>query len=107
VGGQVFHRDSDLPISSGLVRAGAKYDHIAVLFHDSLLQFGYNIDMEIINIIKAISSKRFRVTAHARKEAAEDRLKFKEIYQSVENGMIIEDYPSDKPYGSTTLKRGN
>ncbi len=59
--------------------------------------------MDIIKIIKAISSQRFRITAHARKEAAEDQLKFKEIYQSVESGMIIEDYPSDKPYPSCLI----
>ena len=59
--------------------------------------------MEIDAIIEAISTKRFRVTSHARKEAAEDQLAFKEIYQSVENGQIIENYPNDKPYPSCLI----
>lgn len=59
--------------------------------------------MDIVAIVQAISSKRLRITAHAHKEAAEDQLKFKEIYQSVEDGQMIEDYPGDKPYPSCLI----
>lgn len=41
-----------------------------------------------------------RVTDHADEEAQNDRLTYKEIFSSVANGEIIEEYPRDKPYPS-------
>ena len=56
--------------------------------------------MEIENLIQAIRAGRVRVTDHADEEAQADRLVLDEIYFSVFNGEIIEDYPSDKPFPS-------
>lgn len=59
--------------------------------------------MEIVNIIEAIRTNRIRITDHADEEAEADQLKFDEIYFSVLNGEIIEDYPTDKPYPSCLI----
>jgi hypothetical protein len=56
--------------------------------------------VNISNIIEAIRSGRVRITDHADEEAEADRLTFDEIYFSVLQGEIIEDYPTDKPYPS-------
>ena len=56
--------------------------------------------MNISNIIEAIRSGRVRITDHADEEAEADRVTFDEIYFSVLQGEIIEDYPTDKPYPS-------
>ena len=59
--------------------------------------------MEIERIVEAIRAKRIRITDHADEEAQVDRLKYEEIYFSVLNGEIIEDYPKDKPYPSCLI----
>ena len=59
--------------------------------------------MKINNIIEAIRNKRIRITDHADEEAENDELTFDEIYFSVFNGVIIEDYPDDKPYPSCLI----
>ncbi len=59
--------------------------------------------MEINNIIEAIRNKRIRITDHADEEAETDKLTFDEIYFSVFNGEIIEEYPDDKPYPSCLI----
>ena len=51
-------------------------------------------------LILAINRGDIRVTDHADEEAQNDRLTYKEIFSSVANGEIIEEYPSDKPYPS-------
>ena len=56
--------------------------------------------MNISDIIEAIRSGRVRITDHADEEAEADRLTFDEIYFSVLQGEIIEDYPTDKPHPS-------
>jgi len=56
--------------------------------------------VNISDIIEAIRSGRVRITDHADEEAEADRLTFDEIYFSVLQGEIIEDYPTDKPYPS-------
>jgi len=56
--------------------------------------------MNIDDIIEAIRNNRIRITDHADEEAENDKLTFDEIYYSVLNGEIIEDYPGDKPYPS-------
>ena len=56
--------------------------------------------MEINNIIGAIRNNRIQITDHADEEAENDQLTFDEIYFSVLNGEVIEDYPDDKPYPS-------
>lgn len=59
--------------------------------------------MDITDIIEAIRAKRVRITDHADEEAEADQLSFDEIYFSVFNGEIIEDYPTDKPYPSCLI----
>ena len=56
--------------------------------------------MNIKNIINAIRGNSVRITDHADEEAFNDSLTYEEIYLSVIQGNIIEDYPNDKPYPS-------
>ncbi len=59
--------------------------------------------MDIDNIINAIRNNRIRITDHADEEAGNDQLTFDEVYFSVLNGEIIEDYPGDRPYPSCLI----
>ena len=59
--------------------------------------------MNIQDIIDAIRDNRIRITDHADEEAQADRLSFDEIFFSVLQGEIIEDYPTDKPYPSCLI----
>lgn len=59
--------------------------------------------MNIDNLIRAIQNSRVRITDHADEEAFDDNLTFDEIYTSVIQGEVIEDYPSDKPYPSCLI----
>jgi hypothetical protein len=51
-------------------------------------------------IINAIRNNRIRITDHAYEEAQTDHLSFDEIFVSIFQGEIIEEYPDDKPYPS-------
>jgi len=44
-----------------------------------------------------------RITDHADEEAFDDALAYEEIYTSVIQGEVIEDYPDDKPYPSCLI----
>jgi hypothetical protein len=59
--------------------------------------------MDIGDIIKAIQANRVNITQHARKEAKEDSLLLDEIFDSTQNGEVIEDYPTDTPYPSCLI----
>lgn len=59
--------------------------------------------MDIADIIKAIQANRVNITQHARKEAKEDNLLLDEIFDSTQNGEVIEDYPTDTPYPSCLI----
>ncbi len=59
--------------------------------------------MDIQDIIEAIRHNRIRITDHADEEARADRLTFDEIFFSVLQGEIIEEYPTDKPYPSCLI----
>ena len=59
--------------------------------------------MNIDDIIKAIHHNRIRITDHADEEAQADRLSFDEIFFSVLQGDIIEEYADDKPYPSCLI----
>jgi hypothetical protein len=59
--------------------------------------------MNIENIINAIRDSRVRITDHADEEAFDDSLAYEEIYSSIIQGEIIEDYPNDKPYPSCLI----
>lgn len=56
--------------------------------------------MNLTEIIEAIRSHRVRITDHADEEAAADQLTIDEIFHSVIQGEVIQEYPSDKPYPS-------
>ncbi len=59
--------------------------------------------MKIDDIIQAIRSNKIRITDHADEESHSDGLAFDEVFTSVFNGEIIEDYPNDKPYPSSLI----
>ena len=59
--------------------------------------------MKIEDIIEAIRANRVRITDHAYEEAQADNLSFDEIFFSVFQGEIIEEYPEDKPYPSCLI----
>jgi len=63
--------------------------------------------MDIANIINAIRDSQVRITDHADEEAFDDRLTYEEIYSSVIQGEVIEDYPNDKPYPSCLVMGRN
>jgi hypothetical protein len=59
--------------------------------------------MKIDDIIESIRSNRIRITDHADEEAQSDNLSFHEIFLSIFQGDIIENYPDDKPYPSCLI----
>lgn len=59
--------------------------------------------MGIKNIIEAIRANRVRITDHADEEAQVDKLSFDEIFFSVLQGELIEEYPTDRPYPSCLI----
>jgi len=63
--------------------------------------------VNIQDIISAIQEKRIRITDHADEEAQADALIFDEIFFSVLQGEVIEDYPTDKPYPSCLIYGDN
>ena len=63
--------------------------------------------MDIENIINAIRDSRVRITDHADEEALDDSLTYEEIYSSVIQGEVIENYPNDKPYPSCLIMGKN
>lgn len=56
--------------------------------------------MNLEDIVDAIRQNRIRITDHADEEAQADHLSFDEVFASVLQGEIIEDYPDDRPYPS-------
>ncbi len=61
------------------------------------------MNFTINEIVKAINSKKVRISDHAYEEAQSDNLTFEEIYYSVMHDEIIEEYPDDKPYPSCLI----
>jgi hypothetical protein len=59
--------------------------------------------LQISRIHAAIRANRVRIADHADEEAQNDRLAIDEIFHSVENGEIIEDYSEDRPYPSCLI----
>jgi hypothetical protein len=59
--------------------------------------------VNIHEIISAIQEHQIRITDHADEEAQADHLTFDEIFFSVLQGDIIEEYPTDKPYPSCLI----
>ncbi|MEW5830820.1 MAG: DUF4258 domain-containing protein [Chloroflexota bacterium] len=56
--------------------------------------------MNLLELVNAIQHNRIRITDHADEETQADQLVFDEVFFSVLQGEIIEDYPTDKPYPS-------
>jgi len=54
----------------------------------------------IKDLIDSIRSNRIRITDHADEEAHADRVSFEDVFTSVLQGEIIEEYPKDKPFPS-------
>ena len=63
--------------------------------------------MDIEYIITAIRNNYVQITEHADDEAVNDALTYEEIYFSIMNGEIIENYPLDKPYPSCLIFGSN
>lgn len=61
----------------------------------------------IKEIADAIKNQRVYITDHADEEAVNDNLNFEEIYFSLQNGALIENYPDDKPYPSCLIAGNN
>lgn len=59
--------------------------------------------MNIENIISSIRNNKIRITDHADEEAQTDSLSFDEVFTSVINGEVIEDYQSDNPFPSCLI----
>ena len=59
--------------------------------------------MVIEDIINSIQNNRIRITDHADEEAETDGLTFDEIFFSVSQGEIIEQYLYDKQYPSCLI----
>ena len=59
--------------------------------------------MKIEDIADAIRLGRVRVTDHAQDEAERDQLSYDDIFVSVFQGEVIEDYPDDMPYPSCLI----
>jgi hypothetical protein len=56
--------------------------------------------VDIEDILDAVRAERVRITGHARVEAQADRLSLNEVFFSVHQGEIIEDYPNAEPFPS-------
>jgi len=59
--------------------------------------------VDIDRIIGAIRGNRVRITDHADEEAHADRFSLEDVFSSVLQGEIIEDYPTDRPYPSCLI----
>ncbi len=59
--------------------------------------------MRIKDIIDAIRNQRIRITDHADEEAQAGHLSFDEVFVSVLQGEVIEEYPDDKPFPSCLI----
>lgn len=62
--------------------------------------------MNIEDIVDAIRNHRIRITDHADEEAQADYLSFDEIFISVFQGQVIENYPDDRPFPSCLIYGG-
>lgn len=57
----------------------------------------------LFKIQQAIKEEKVSFTNHSKDEADNDNLRFSQIFNSVMNGDVIEDYPADKPYPSCLI----
>jgi hypothetical protein len=59
--------------------------------------------LDLQEIVKAIDEGRINITEHADEELAADSIYNEELYHSVREGEIIEDYPDDFPFPSCLI----
>lgn len=59
--------------------------------------------MTVEKIIECVKNGKIRITDHADEEIHNDGLMFEEVFISVLNGEIIEEYPKDSPYPSCLI----
>ncbi len=59
--------------------------------------------VNIDKIIEAIRKDRVRITDHADEETQADELTFDQVFFSVFQGEVIEEYPHDRPYPSCLI----
>jgi hypothetical protein len=59
--------------------------------------------MNIKDIVESIRTNYIRITDHADEEAQTDSLSYDEIFFSVLQGEIIEEYPTDRPFPSCLI----
>ncbi len=62
-----------------------------------------NSELNITEIIDSIKNARVRISDHADEEMQNDFLTLDDIFSSVINGEIIENYPGDKPFPSCLI----
>jgi cyanophycinase-like exopeptidase len=67
----------------------------------------YTVVVEIEGLIQAIGEGNVAITRHAEIERRADDLGYEEIYFSVVEGQIIEEYPEDRPYPSCLVYGDN
>ena len=67
--------------------------------------------MRVEDLVQSIRENRVRITDHADEEARADELFLDEVFSSIPEGEIIEDYPDGRPFPSClvfgTTSRGN
>jgi hypothetical protein len=61
------------------------------------------VDFQYNNIIEAVKKRRIRWSDHALEEKRADNLTIAQIKESLLQGEIIEEYPSDKPLPSCLI----
>lgn len=89
-----------MALAAALNLNNLQYCHVTDL---PSLRLSFHCGQRTVNIqdlIEAIRRHRIRITDHADEEAQADRLSFEEIFFSVFQGEIIEEYPDDTPYPS-------
>ncbi len=59
--------------------------------------------MDIVKIQKAIKKGKVNISEHADEELENDAINDDELYYSVSNGEVIEDYADDKPFPSCLI----
>lgn len=59
--------------------------------------------MDIIKIQEAIEKGNINISEHADEELENDSIADEELYYSVFNGEVIEDYADDKPFPSCLI----
>ena len=59
--------------------------------------------MDIRNIIRAIDAQCYAITDHANEKIQERHIDTEDIFHSVRNGKIIENYPKAKPNPSCLI----